>query len=204
MRPTYRPLFFYNCKCSPKNLFFDFPFCNIRISRKEAILLCETYTSISMTRQGSIVERPENALEGKRYCGSLYNPESPFRWTTTTTTTERKNLGNRGSRFLQHAPTSSFYSFHELALSLSLSPQSIRLGFLSSRGSQGAQTDSGVYVNLLEITSSKRRRTVIPLPREESATALKREQSLCGKERERERKSSHLVTILQQRYSLLY
>lgn len=79
-----------------------------------------------------------------------------------------KNPGNRRTRFLQLALTSWFYSFHELALHNLFASSSF-----FARNLRCADRFR-VYVNLLEITSSKRRRTVIPLPQEESATGLKR------------------------------
>lgn len=164
MYQIYRALF-HNYKCSPKNLFFDF-LCNIHTPRVKKWYYYARHIQAYPWPEGkSIVERPENAFEGTplRF---IIQPGSPFRWTTTAT--ERKNLGNRRTRFLQLALTSWFYSFHELALH-----NPFASGSFFARNLRCADRFR-VYVNLLEITSSKRRRTVIPLPREESATALKR------------------------------
>lgn len=66
------------------------------------------------------------------------------------------------------ALTSWFYSFHELAL---YNP--FASGSFFARNLRCADRFR-VYVNPLEITLSKKRPTVIPLPQKESATALKR------------------------------
>lgn len=78
------------------------------------------------------------------------------------------------------------------------SPQSIRLlsGSFFARNLRYADRFR-VYVNPLEITSSKRRRTVIPLPQGESATALKGAAFICGGSR------LAVVTILQRLFAIL-
>lgn len=127
------------------------------------IIMRDIHKYIRDLMAGPLLSDWKNAFEGAPYCVPLYNPDRPFDGRR-----RRPSEKPRQSQDPFLALTSWFYSFHELAL---YNP--FASGSFFARNLRCADRFR-VYVNPLEITSSKKRRTVIPLPQEESATALKR------------------------------